>query len=193
MSNRFKISGLAFSALLVLALLVTAWPVPAQAGPVVANKKTATAAAGGLCASTYIVQEGDALTNIAHTYHVKWRDLAKINKIRAPYTVTAGTELCIPGTISGTPVASAGTVRIYASAGRLFIATSGYTTDAGYLIKAGANTSTLEAMGKITVTRKISQTQAFTIPANLRKITPITVCLKNLITDALTCSTVVNK
>ncbi|QPL14064.1 endolysin [Streptomyces phage TurkishDelight] len=49
----------------------------------------------------YVVRPGDYLTVIARRLDVDWQDLAKVNGLRAPYTIRPGQELIIPGAASG--------------------------------------------------------------------------------------------
>lgn len=52
---------------------------------------------------THVVKSGDSLSKIAKTYKVKWRELAKKNKIKPPYTIYVGDKLEIPAVAKSTP------------------------------------------------------------------------------------------
>jgi len=47
--------------------------------------------------NVYVVQRGDTLSGIAARYRLDWRQLARINGIRAPYTVYPGQRLRLSG------------------------------------------------------------------------------------------------
>ncbi|MGV2914528.1 peptidoglycan-binding protein [Streptomyces alfalfae] len=49
----------------------------------------------------YVVKAGDYLAVIARRLDVSWKDLAKVNGLREPYTVYPGQELIIPEAASG--------------------------------------------------------------------------------------------
>lgn len=44
----------------------------------------------------YVVKKGDSLYRIGKEYNVKWRDIAKLNEIKEPFTIYVGQELEIP-------------------------------------------------------------------------------------------------
>lgn len=44
----------------------------------------------------YIIKKGDTLESIASDRNMKWKLLAKINKIKAPYSVVVGDKLMVP-------------------------------------------------------------------------------------------------
>lgn len=45
---------------------------------------------------SYTVQKGDTLQELAEKSNTSWKDLAKLNKLSAPYTLTAGQEIQLP-------------------------------------------------------------------------------------------------
>lgn len=50
-----------------------------------------------VCVAIYCVEPGDTLYSIADRFDVSVELLMKANKIRNPYNLRIGTELCIPG------------------------------------------------------------------------------------------------
>lgn len=50
---------------------------------------------GALRPETYTVRRGDTLSSIAASYGVDWRDLARWNRIRAPYRIDVGQRLSL--------------------------------------------------------------------------------------------------
>lgn len=44
----------------------------------------------------YAVQQGDTLASIAKSRNTDWKKIAKINKIKSPYTITVGQKLLVP-------------------------------------------------------------------------------------------------
>ena len=177
--------SITLSALLILTLLASMLPQPAQASDLNAT---------GICAKRYIVKNNESLTDVAHRFGIKWRELAIANKIKSPYTIDAGTELCIPSS-AGTDSSDAntGTVTVYTSAGRVYITTASFTEDVTYMVKARDAKGNLIPLGKINVRRKARQTQSLTYPSNLRASATAEFCLKNQSTDVQNCFTVTNK
>ncbi len=48
---------------------------------------------------TYIVRSGDTLVSLAAERGIRWRKLAKMNHIRAPFAITKGQEILVPSTV----------------------------------------------------------------------------------------------
>ncbi len=44
----------------------------------------------------HIVREGETIESIAGIYHVSWKYLARVNKLKAPYQLNVGQEILIP-------------------------------------------------------------------------------------------------
>jgi LysM repeat protein len=71
------------SVVLALALLVSALP--------------QTPAAAQNCKVKHTVEAGDTINYLANLYSVGWEQIANANDLLAPYTITVGQVLCIPG------------------------------------------------------------------------------------------------
>jgi LysM repeat protein len=48
------------------------------------------------CDSYYKVKEGDSSSKIAHTFDLKWKEIALANNIKDPSKLKVGLVLCIP-------------------------------------------------------------------------------------------------
>ncbi len=48
---------------------------------------------------TYTVKPGDTLTGLASARSVRWKKLARVNRLRAPYLLTTGQEILVPATM----------------------------------------------------------------------------------------------
>lgn len=46
----------------------------------------------------YAVREGDTLTGLASSCDMSWKNLAKLNKLKAPYNLKPGQKILLPGT-----------------------------------------------------------------------------------------------
>lgn len=57
-------------------------------------------------ARVYVVQEGDTIQGLASSVRVNWRDLAQLNKLRAPYSLTPGQEIQLPARVDSPKKAS---------------------------------------------------------------------------------------
>lgn len=173
----------ALSLLLALAILVTALPQPVQAE---SNTSTAT------CFKTHIVLKGETTTSIANLYGVPWGDIARANNLKKPYKINPGDKLCIPYKRGATPLK--GTITITAKGDKLTIKASNFKDTFVFFVKAKdalASNALWYRIGGLTVTKgKKTQTTTYTLPKELRSTTLLSVCLKNVYTDDLTCYSV---
>ncbi|MCX4666439.1 N-acetylmuramoyl-L-alanine amidase [Streptomyces sp. NBC_01381] len=55
----------------------------------------------GASGSTYVVKGGETLSGIGKKLGVSWERLAQVNKITAPYVITPGQKLTVPGKAAG--------------------------------------------------------------------------------------------
>ena len=173
----------ALSLLLAIAILVTALPQPVQAE---SNTVTAT------CAKTHIVLKGETTASIASLYGMPWGDIARANSLKKPYNLNPGDKLCIPYKKGQTPVK--GTIAITAKGDKLTINASNFKDTFVYFVKAKdalANNAPWFKLGGLTVAKnKKTQVTNYTLPKDLRKSTVLSVCLKNVYSDDLTCYSV---
>jgi len=173
----------ALSLLLAITIMVTAVPQAVQAE---SNTSTAT------CAKTHIVHKGETTTSIAKLYGIPWGDIARANNLTKPYTINPGDKLCIPYKKGLTPLK--GTITITAKADKLTIKASNFKDTFVFFVKAKdalAKNAPWFKIGGLTVTKsKNTQVTNFTLPKDLRGAALLSVCLKNVYTDDLTCYSV---
>ena len=173
----------ALSLLLAMTIMVTVLPQPAQA-----ESTTPTAT----CAKTHIVLKGETTASIAKLYGMPWYDIARANNLTKHYTPNPGDKLCIPYKKGQTPVK--GTIAITAKGDKLTITASNFKDTFVFFVKAKdalAKDALWFRIGGLTVTKgKKEQVTTYTLPKDLRKATVLSVCLKNVYTDDLTCYSV---
>jgi len=177
----------ALSLFLALALLAAALPAPALAA----------SASQARCASYYTVRSGDSLFRIADLHNVSWRKIAEANNIIAPYTIYVGQSLCIPkdkvGDVSGAPKAKAASFTVLRSGNTLVIRAYDFPTKSSYYVKVDdARVDGLKwyKLGMLR-TRNVSNVEtSFVLPRDLSKAFYFNVCLKNSVTDKVSCKAV---
>lgn len=49
-----------------------------------------------ISARTYTVRDGDTIQDLAQKLHVKWQDIARLNRLSAPYEIKTGQTLLLP-------------------------------------------------------------------------------------------------
>jgi LysM repeat protein len=163
--------------------LAAALPQPAQAAT---------------CASYYYVKAGDTPVGIAQNFDMKWGLIAKANNLEYPYSLKVGQRLCIPpkDTEEEDKDATKFKYTVTATRSAITITISGLSTKkAGFNVRARNATGTVGGwvlLGRIKAKKGSTTKVIYTIPPELRNITYIQVCLKNVTTDELTCKTVIH-
>ena len=172
--------------LVLLALVASLAPVPAQAAPLLAT-----------CSQKYTVQAGDTLSSIAFTFGVSVEELASANNLKSPYTIFVGDVLCIPtsATSDGDDSDSSSTKK------NAFT----FERDGEYITIKGSNLSkkqsyyvkTAKADRKYPVWYKVglfnnnkntTLTVIYRLPKSLRDYPDVQVCVKNGTNDLVYCS-----
>jgi LysM repeat protein len=156
-----------------------------------------------LCQDTYTVQSGDWLVKIAAKYTgITYLDIANANDLEAPYTLTAGRELCIPkkgatGSTggSGSPGTSTGTggqiVVEERSGDRIRVTVTNLGRNSSYFVKVdNADKSATEwfRVGLLKTDGDREGEDTFDLPEELEKAKSFNVCLKNTSNDDLICN-----
>jgi LysM repeat protein len=167
---------------LVLSVLAASLPQPVKAA-------TDTVA----CDTYYTVKTGDTLKSIAQAYGLKWRDLADANNLNYPYKIKVGQKLCIPSKESAEEENL--TLSVLVRGTSIVVNVSKATVRNKFYIKVRAGDIGFGGwykIGSLKVPKKTAVTGVYSLPKDLRTVSPITVCLKNASTDQLICRTVVH-
>lgn len=155
-----------------------------------------TPAQAATCAATYTVVAGDSLSAIALKYETTVLDIANANGLKEPYTLQIGQKLCIPGTPSSTPTSGTTT-----SGKKLtFLATfsgnwvtielKNFPAKSNYYMVANTyGKSARYHLGVLNTQKLATVKKMFQIPKALRSSKKLTLCLKNVRTDAALCYT----
>jgi LysM repeat protein len=202
-SYRFGQLRLVFSLLLVLTFVVAALP-----------QQRAQAAV--TCVTYYWFKEGDTTPYIAHTFGLKWKEIALANDMDPWDKPEVGQRLCIPAPNTtttttkktGTSEETTSGVRVEQPADednavisasisgyKITVSTNKFVEDHIYLVKVRdvkVGVGGWTKLGTISVDKKTSQTFSFTEPSDLKQFTHLSVCLKDQVTNELICRTAVN-
>lgn len=177
----------ALSLFLALAFLAAVLPTPSLAA----------SASKAVCASYYTVRSGDSLYRIADVHNVSWRKIAEANNIIAPYTIYVGQSLCIPrdkvGDVSGAPRAKAASFSVLRNGNYLVIRAYDFPTKSSYYVKVDdARVDGLKwyKLGMLRTRNASNVETSFELPRDLGKAYYFNVCLKNSVTDKVTCKPV---
>lgn len=194
MKNRqLNITILVISIFAAIALLMAALPQPAQAAT---------------CVAYYVVKEGDTTPYIAHTFGLKWGEIADANDLEAGDKLVVGTRLCIPPNNSGASPATGGGTSTYLpetdsnarfsvtiSGNKMFLNLSKFSINHVYLVKvrdAKVGIGGWEKLEKVKIKKKTTYNLVMNVPKDLRDTLYLSVCLKDLTSDELVCRTAIN-
>jgi LysM repeat protein len=167
---------------LALAVLAASLPQPVQAA-------TDTVA----CDTYYTVKAGDTTGSIAQHFGLKWKEIADANNLKYPYKLKVGQKLCIPAQNTTNEKI---TLSVVVRGGSVIIKASKASTKSVFNIKVRAGNASVGGwykIGSLKVPKTTAVTGVYSLPKDLLKISPITVCLKNASTDQLICRTVVHQ
>lgn len=203
--NRISYSKLIFGLLMALTLVAATFPQPAYA-------QTAT------CRTYYFVKQGDTTPYIAHTFGLKWIQIAAANNLEKGEKPEVGSRLCIPfedfeanvgrnkdkdddedrrssrrrNVPESDPRA---TIQATASGGRIHLTLARFEEEHEYRVKvrdANVGVGGWETLGRITIDDDDRQTFSYDIPDKLEDVLYLNVCLKDQRTDELICRVVLN-
>lgn len=181
--NQVSVLKRILTTLILLSVLLAALPQPVQAAT---------------CASYYFVRSGDTPVSIAQHFELKWREIAKANKLEYPYKLKVGQRLCIPPkeTEEESEDATKFKVTIGATRNAITITISGLNVKkASFNIRArnaNAGVGGWILLGRLKAKKNTTTKSLYAIPKELQNVTFIQVCLKNLTTDELNCKVVVH-
>lgn len=172
-----RITIWSLSVTLVLSLLLAALPQSVQAMPTNVT-----------CKKSYVVKTGESIYRIARDKKVSVYKLAKANNLERPYKVSAGMTLCIP---EEPQPSSKFTWTVTYSGEQIKINGSDFKKQHPFFVKVRENdTSIWYKLGKTTTDRTGDMSTKQDVPKSLLKKSMLTVCLKDGVTDYLTCKTV---
>lgn len=163
--------------LLLLAFLAAALPRPASAAPDRAA-----------CSKMHVVKDGENIRRIAKAYGIPVARLAKANGLVRPYHVSTGVTLCIPER----PVFSdKAKISISIEDNTIQVAGEGFKKFSPFNVKAReTDSSSWIFLGKAASGKDGKLKAKISLPKELSGKPFVFVCLKDAVTDALFCKSV---
>jgi len=167
--------ALATKLLLALAILFTMNPIPAYAAQE--------------CSETHVVAARETIWRLVKEYGIPAARIAQANRLERPYTLKEGQEICIPSKSAGglgTNVSVSATL----SNDSVTITGSGFPKAHVYKVK-GQNTGARYVLGenlRVDKNGALPKTR-YKLPAELKSKTALTICFKDMSTDAMGCFT----
>lgn len=170
------------------------------AAPLSSPEKVAVAQT---CSINHSVASGETLSSIAVKYDVDWTTIATANNLKEPYAIFVGQSLCIPAsattTSTGTSTTSTTkkepTISFSIVGNRLYIETSNFTQKSSWYVKISSGpyrVAEFTKLGLHLVRKDTTTSSSFRVAKKFQDARYLTVCLKNVRSDALRCSTILN-
>jgi hypothetical protein len=167
----------ALTAIMLLGVVAPGFSSPALAAP-----------AALVCTATHTVKANETLSSVAKKYGVTVDALAAANGLKTTATLYKGQKLCIPPSTKSEPAA----LNVQASKGMVTVSGSGLTKSKPYVLKVKeGDLGIWYVLGRISSTKDGTLlAKNFPLPKDLRSRMYLTVCLKNQISNQLTCKKV---
>jgi LysM repeat protein len=163
-----------------------------------------TSASAVVCKYRHTVQAGENLEYIGQLYNVNYLEIAKANNLTDPYTLMVGEKLCIPGGSDPTIQPDADKDKAsfvgYANLGHVYIEIKNFPKLTNYYVR-------LQTPQGLDITKLIGQREYFgdtrlnfrtdkngdfagwfKVPMDMARYPNMEVCVKNVLTDALSCA-----
>jgi LysM repeat protein len=151
-------------------------------------------AAAVVCKYKHKVQQGETLTYIANLYGTSWQKIADANNMQPPYTVAPGQVLCIPEgdkNASTTPTSKKGAqpvLQVKSGLGQVLVSVENFPKKTSYYVRIyPTNRPVSYRLGVFTTNKEGDFTDWFNIPNYVRRTSMMTLCVKNVWTDAASC------
>ena len=151
-------------------------------------------AAAVTCKYKHKVLQGETLTYIANLYGIDWTKIASANSMSTPYTVIPGQVLCIPGgektsgTTTTTKKGKEPVFTVSVGLSKLLVSVENFPKKTSYYVRVSPNNRPLSyRIGVFTTNKEGDFTDWFDLPAFVMRAPKMTVCVKNVWTDAASC------
>jgi LysM repeat protein len=173
----YRIVTWSISVALIFSFLATALPEPVQASYPQAN-----------CKKTYTIKPGESIYRIARDHEISVYRLAKTNGLKRPFNLSSGQTLCIPAIPK--PSSNFSWNATYTS-NQIRITGTDFKKQHPFYVKVRENDlSNWYKLGSAQSNRYGEMTVKYNLPKDLLKKSILTVCLKDGITDYLSCQRV---
>ena len=150
------------------------------------------------CKFKHTVKAGETVISIADLYGVDWLDIVEANDLSAPYVLAIGQKLCIPGGTkpSDIPTGSAdkkkeAVLAAIPGIGHFLISVENFAPKAVYYVRmTPRGVGITYRIGHFKTNKEGDFTAWMPVPGYVPRSVEMTVCVKNAITDAVSCITV---
>jgi hypothetical protein len=152
------------------------------------------------CKFKHTVAAGETVISIANLYDIDWLDIVEANDLSAPYVLAIGQKLCIPGGTkpSDIPTGSANkkeeaTLTAVAGVGSLLVSVENFAPKAIYYVKVTPHGIGISyKLGRFKTNKEGDYTAWIPVYGYVPRSNWMTVCVKNAVTDAVSCIDIVD-
>jgi LysM repeat protein len=150
-------------------------------------------AAAVTCKYKHKVLQGETLTYISNLYGISWTKIADANSMQPPYTVTPGQTLCIPGgekssTTTSSKKGKEPVLQVASGLGGVIVSVENFPKKTSYYVRVSpGNRPVSYRLGVFTTNKEGDFTDWFNLPRFVRRASEMTLCVKNVWTDAASC------
>jgi LysM repeat protein len=151
-------------------------------------------AAAVTCKYKHKVQQGETLSYIANLYGISWTLIADANDMSAPYSVTPGQVLCIPAAAQNpdtTPNSKKGAkpvLQVESGLNEVLVSVQNFPKKTSYFVRVYPSDRAVSyRLGTFITNKEGNFTDWFKLPAFVRRTSTMTLCVKNVWTDAASC------
>ena len=153
------------------------------------------------CKFKHTVQAGETLIYLGYIYQINWYDIAEANNIGAPYVLTVGQKLCIPGGVKPSETTGTGTtgsskkgeatLTVVPSVGHILVSVENFPKKTPYYVRIFPRGNPVSyKIGHFITNKEGNFTDWMLVPGYVPRSPQMTVCVKNMWTDATSCVTV---
>jgi len=179
--NRFTLLRHTLAVLIVLSLLLGAFPRPALAAS---------------CDSYYTVKSGDTKSSIARKFGIDWSDIADANDMDSTDKPQVGDRLCIPFKNDEDQANPNVKLKVGITHTALTLTITGLSDKRSVFIvrvrDARVGIGGFYKLGRMKAKKSSTNKTTFAIPKELNKTLYLQVCVKNSTTDEMICRTVIH-
>lgn len=156
------------------------------------------------CRTYHWVSEGETTPYIAHTYKLKWREIAEANNLDIGEKPEVGQRLCIPPEEEESTKKQKiqpedeekANISVSVSAGRIHINVSKFSSRHVYLVKVrdvDVGVGGWEKLKYVKIAKNKSYSFSYSVPKKLQGTRVLNVCLKDQTSDELICRSALNQ
>lgn len=148
------------------------------------------------CKYKHTVEAGDTLIYIASLYQVDWRDIVDANSLGPPYVISVGQKLCIPygekpsetTTGTGAKKGEEPELTVVPGIGHLLVSVENFSKLTVYYVRIfPQNFPVSYKVGHFKTNKEGDFTGYLNLPSYVPRKSQMTVCVKNVWTDATSC------